>query len=128
MCPRAVPWRSAQHPVAALAENQRGDEQGHHRIRRNGVTLPLPQTFVDQALAHVRKVSAMPNTVLPPGVSDVQLSRVMIDGGTSAATPIITTPLVVSGSRILAIASQPMTMAITRSETALQRAAKTPTR
>jgi hypothetical protein len=57
----------------------------YYADQAQGVSLPLSPSFVDQMLALPRGASPVPNTVLLPGVSDVQLSRIMIDGGTNSA-------------------------------------------
>jgi hypothetical protein len=57
-----------------------------------GTSLPLPQAFVDKMFALARNTVGTPNTALPAGVSDVQLSFVGIYGGSHSALHIKSGP------------------------------------
>jgi hypothetical protein len=50
-----------------------------------GTSLPLSAAYVDKMFAQARKTATTPNTALPSGVSDVQLSFLGIDGGSKTA-------------------------------------------
>jgi hypothetical protein len=57
-----------------------------------GTSLPLGQTFVEKMFALARRTAGTPNTALPAGVSDVQLSFIEIDGGSQSALHIQAVP------------------------------------
>ena len=102
----------AQHAVAAV-ENQPGDQQRHDRIgqrraasSRRGRPRSRRRTPTRRRRACGGRRCGRSGRPSRPGAATGRSARFTTIA--AAATPIITAPLAISGARILAIASQPM--------------------